>query len=91
MKKLIIFALFAAGLQWAAAQNTGYFYENYPPIEANAKRGIIRENQIAYYEIGNPYNMSFIMYNYQIDPSDYTYCDSNPFVIVPVYNKKMTN
>ena len=51
MRKLIILAFFAAGLQWAVAQNTGYYSDNTNII--GDKTGIIRDNNIAYYEVGN--------------------------------------
>ena len=44
MKKLIILAFFAAGLQWAAAQNTGFYFAN-----LLTKNGIVRDNNIVYF------------------------------------------
>ena len=56
MKKLIILAFFAAGLQWVAAQNTRFYYDLNNPHGMGINRGIIRDNNIVYYEdSGNGY------------------------------------
>ena len=47
MRKLIILAFFAAGLQWASAQNTGFYQTTLSSIN-----GIVRDNIVYFEETG---------------------------------------
>ena len=47
MKKLIVLAFFAVGLQWVTAQNTGFYHDN-----CDSEDGIVRDNIVYYEETG---------------------------------------